>query len=502
MSQQVRIVGVRVTSPVFLGNHFDPETGEQAPVWSADPERVMGWLCEGFRWRFNDRRAWRGRFAYADGEKVLDRDGAPILVALGSSPDWTTNKQARAERSFLAALPDLILQVPDRLEAEEWFAAAKRRKTLGGKGRKPGGMPRFRRKDDDQRFVCWHNNGKNATFTKTGKRSGMVTINGMNPAGSRGDHPARWQVKIRIRLSQDIRAYTSVRVNWTRRELVFVNPPAAVAKKQTTGAMVGLDLGVKRTIATSDGSFFDQPTTADLDKEIKYHQKRMAKSRVVNNPGNAKGWTPTRRYVRHRDALSAAHAAKARQLDDWRQQVTTALVRDYDLIAVEALDVRNMTKSARGTVGAPGKNVAQKAGLNRSLAGSAFATLRAMLAYKTEALIRAGFDQHLLAVPPKNTSRRCNPCGHIEKGSRKSQAVFSCLACGHTANADTNASSNVLDVAIQTWGWTDKRLRLSHATATRCVVPAGSKGKTDPSEEVPASVLDGTGDEPRTSPAA
>lgn len=501
VSQQVRIVGVRVTSPVFLGEVLDPTVGTRAPVWSADADRVMGWLCDGFRWRFNDRRAWRGRYAYADGERVLDSSGEPFLVPLGLNPEWTTNKQVREQHSFLAALPDRVLQAPDRLEAEEWFSASKRRATLSGKGRRPGGMPMFRRKADDQRFACWFNNGRNATFTKTGRRSGVVTIYGMNPVAFRGGFKAKWAIGIRVRISQDIRDYTSIRVNWTRRELVFVNQPAAVTKKEATGAAVGLDLGVKRTVATSDGEFFDQPSTADLDAKIKYHQRRMAKSRHVNNPLNAKGWTATRRYTLHRDALGAAHAAKARRLEDWRQQVTTALAREHDLIAIEALDVRSMTKSARGTLDAPGVNVHQKAGLNRSLAQAGFATLRSMLTYKTEALIRAGFDQHLLAVPPKNTSRRCNKCGHTSKENRKSQAVFSCLQCGYTANADTNASSNVLDAALTTWGWADTRLIVSQA-AEPPVVPAGSKGKTEASEEVPASVLDGTCDEPQTISAA
>lgn len=499
MSQQVRIVGVRVTSPIFLGSRTDPVTGERAHQWSADADRVMDWMCAGFRWRFNDRRSWRSRFVYVDGKRVCDSLGEPILVPLGADPSWTTNKQARQERSFLAALPDMVLQAPDKLEAEEWFAAAKRRTTFSGKGCKPGGMPRFRRKDDAQRFACWHNSGRNATFVRTGRRSGMVTIAGQNPKEFKGNYPARWMIKIRVRISQDILAYTSIRVNWTRRELVFVSQPAAVLKKSATGVAVGIDLGVARTVATSDGAFYDAPNTSDLDKKVKYHQRRMSKSRHVNNPGNAKDWTPTRRYGEHRAALAATHAAKARRLDDWRQKVTTALVRDYDLIAIEALDVKNMTKSARGTMDAPGKQVAQKAGLNRSLAQAAFGMLRQMLAYKTDALIRAGFDQHLLAVSPRNTSRRCNPCGHIDKENRKSQAVFSCLACGHTANADTNASSNVLDAALTTWGWTDTRSSVSHA---KRVAPAGSKGQTDPSEEVPASVLDGTCNEPRTIPAA
>lgn len=203
-----------------------------------------------------------------------------------------------------------------------------------------------------------------------------------------------------VRLSQPIREYTSIRVNWTRRTLVFVNPPAAVTRKQVTGSMVGLDLGVVRTIAVSDGTFHDQPATADLEEKIRYHSRRMAKSRKINNPGKATNWTPTKGYRYHRDAAAKAHQDKTARLTDWRHKVTTSLVRTDDIIGIEDLDVQGMTRSARGTITNPGTNVAQKQGLNRSLARAAFATLRAMLAYKTDALIAHGHDQELLAVPP------------------------------------------------------------------------------------------------------
>lgn len=520
MSQKVRILGVRVKGRVFVGcpTPVDPGgarvQGPGGPVWSGDPEVVMGWLCDGFRWRFNDRRAWRGRYAWEDTpvdpaettkkpvrRKITDTAGQPILVALGSDPTWTTNKQAREQHPFLAAVPDLVLQAPDRLEAEEWFSAAKRRATLSGKGRRPGAMPRFRRKHDDARFVCWSNGGRNAVLTKTGRRSGIVSITGANPSRWRGTHPTRWTIQVRVRLTQPIRDYTSIRVNWTTRELVFVNPPAAVRLKKTTGAVVGLDLGVTRTIATSDGTFFDQPDTGDLDAKIRHHSRRMAKARHLNNPTGAKNWTPTKGYLRHRQARAAAYAAKTRRLDDWRHKTTTALVRDYTLIACEALDVKNMTRSARGTIEQPGTRVAQKTGLNRSLAQAAFGTLRAMLTYKTEALITHGHDQHLIAVPPKNTSRRCHACGHTEKGNRKNQAVFACQQCGHTDNADTNAAHNVLDRALHTFTTQPAQQGRTHSNvAEQSVALAGSKEKTDPSAEVQPLVVDGTCDEPQTTP--
>jgi putative transposase len=110
-------------------------------------------------------------------------------------------------------------------------------------------MPGFRRRDSDQRFVCWLNGGRNAVFTKTGRRSGMVTIAGANPATRRAPglgrdgkpHKLGWKVTPHVRLSQPIRPYTSVRVNWTRRELVFVNEPLPVTGKVAAGDVIGID---------------------------------------------------------------------------------------------------------------------------------------------------------------------------------------------------------------------------------------------------------------------
>lgn len=69
MSQKVRILGVRVKGHAFVGRPAPTGVdgtrvaGPGAPAWSADPDVVMTWLCDGFRARFNDRRAWRGRYA-------------------------------------------------------------------------------------------------------------------------------------------------------------------------------------------------------------------------------------------------------------------------------------------------------------------------------------------------------------------------------------------------------------------------------------------------------
>jgi transposase len=121
------------------------------------------------------------------------------------------------------------------------------------------------------------------------------------------------------------------------------------------------------------------------------------------------------------------------------EKTTTALVRDHDLIAVEALAVRNMTRSARGTPDRPGRKVKGKAGLNREI-----------LARRWGLFLRRLKDKASLAgvavveVPAAYTSQRCSASGHVAAESRENQATFRCVACGHTEHADTNAARNIL----------------------------------------------------------
>ena len=106
------------------------------------------------------------------------------------------------------------------------------------------------------------------------------------------------------------------------------------------------------------------------------------------------------------------------------------------MIRIEALDVRAMTRSARGTVEQPGVRVAQKRGLNRAISRSGWGLLAARLQHKAFGRVEQ--------IPAAYTSQRCSACGHVAPGNRKSQAVFECEACtAGRCNADVNAARNI-----------------------------------------------------------
>jgi putative transposase len=142
MSQKVKITGARVHgSPVYLGDVTQPDS-TVAPVWSADPARVLGWLCDGFRFRFNQRRSTRCRYLMCvdrSGNQVVvtDPSGEPVLVAIGNTVTDISDAEARRRHSFLAAMPGYVLEATLKTENTDWFSAVKRRRTNAANGRNP-----------------------------------------------------------------------------------------------------------------------------------------------------------------------------------------------------------------------------------------------------------------------------------------------------------------------------------------------------------------------------
>ena len=484
MSQKVAIARARVHgSPVYLGEVTQPD-GMVVPVWSADPGRVLDWLCDGFRFRFNQRRSTRCRYLTCEdraGQRVVVSDpaGVPVLVPIGNTVTDISDAAARGRHSFLAAMPGYVLEATLKTENTDWFSGVKRRKTNAASGRKPGAMPGFRCRDGDQRFVCWFNGGRNAVFTRTGRRSGMVTISGANPPAHRAPelrsdgkpHKLGWRITLHVRLSQPIRPYTSVRVNWTRRQLVFVNEPLPLAGRAGRGEVIGLDRGVVHTAADDRGGFYDAPDTAGLDKQRRFHQRRMAKSKVIA-AGQGRRFWESKRYQAHKTAAAGLAAKQVRVREDFAHKLSTSLVRSHDFIGIERLSLDRMTRRGKGA------GAAQKRGLNRALQHAALGKLAKFIEYKAN-LAEVPFVE----VPAAYTSQRCHQCGHTCKGNRESQAVFRCRQCAWTGNADTNAAVNVREEALTRWAAHTEQLAGTSGEKPGGITPvsqAGSKSKTDP----------------------
>jgi putative transposase len=116
---------------------------------------------------------------------------------------------------------------------------------------------------------------------------------------------------------------------------------------------------------------------------------------------------------------------------------------------LEDLNIKNMTRSAIGTVENPGKNVKAKSGLNRSILKQSWGIFHRRL---TDKATNATTPVEIIFINPAYTSMRCSKCGHMEQKNRKNQAIFCCLSCGYTDNADVNAAKNIIAAGLAVTG--------------------------------------------------
>lgn len=192
---------------------------------------------------------------------------------------------------------------------------------------------------------------------------------------------------------------------------------------------VGIDLGVAVFAALSDGTSI---APANPGKRALRALRKAQRALARKKRGSA-----NRRKAVRRVARIQMRVANARK--DFLHKHSTIIAKNHGVVVVEALPVRNMSASAKGTVAMPGRRVRQKAGLNRAILDQGWSMFRTMLAYKL-----ADRGGELVEVPAAFTSQTCACCGHVDAANRQSRAMFVCMRCGHRDNADTNAAINIL----------------------------------------------------------
>jgi len=169
----------------------------------------------------------------------------------------------------------------------------------------------------------------------------------------------------------------------------------------------------------------------------------LRKARQVRWAKRHHGGRYSNRLRRTIAEIAKLKARQARRRLDFTHKLTTDLAKRHGWVGIEDLRVKGMTRSVRGTAEAPGRNVHQKAGLNRSILDNTPGERRRQLAYKAS---RHGSELRL--VPPSGTSQTCSACGTRDPESRQGCGrVFACTTCGHQAHADLNAARNIARIA-------------------------------------------------------
>jgi putative transposase len=309
--------------------------------------------------------------------------------------------EARAEFAWLRAGSQMVQQQALRDFAQamtNFFADTHRRPSWRKAGR-----------DEGFRIVAV----KPAHVRRLSRKTGEVWI-----------PKAGW---VRFRWSRALPAAKSYRVTRDlagRWHIAFAAVPEPVPAPGTA-EVVGIDRGVSVSAALSTGEMLHVPRlSVQRQRRLARLQRKLTRASRGSN-----------RRARVKLAIARLRARDADACKDWAEKVSTDIARRFDVICVEDLRIGSMTRSAKGTVAAPGRNVRQKAGLNREILRSGWGLLVRRLQDKAPGRVER--------VNPAYTSQRCSACGHLAAESRKSQALFACVACNFACNADVNAARNI-----------------------------------------------------------
>ena len=197
------------------------------------------------------------------------------------------------------------------------------------------------------------------------------------------------------------------------------------------GPPLAIDVGIAHLLADSDRRLVANPRAGDALSERIARAQRVVARRERGSKNQAKA---KRRVV-------ALQRKARRQRDHVLHVESTKIAREqHCAVILEDLDIQSMMRSAKGTVEEPGRNVSQKAGLNRSIADAGWGRFGELLEYKL-----AEHGSRIVRVKPSFSSQTCASCGHVDAASRATRDQFACVACGHTDHADLNAAAVLLE---------------------------------------------------------
>ncbi|MCY3541317.1 MAG: transposase [Gammaproteobacteria bacterium] len=301
--------------------------------------------------------------------------------------------QLRLSTPWLQELSFLVVRHTLKYQADAWAQYFK-----GVRGR-----PKFKGKRGDDSFTIPENVKLRSNHVHI-PRIGWLVVRGNNP------YPQGKPISATVRQCGR---------KWFCSVIYEVDLPEPV----DNGLAVGLDRNVGQ-VATSTGDIIPLPDTKSLETRKKHYQRMVSRRKKGSNRRKRANqlWARTARKI-------------ANQRQDWCHQISRVLAQSASEIIIEDLNTQSMTKSAKGTVENPGKNVKQKSGLNREILRSGWGILENFLGYKAHTVTR---------VPAAHTSQKCSQCGYIAKENRKTQSKFECVRCGHIGNADINAALNIL----------------------------------------------------------
>jgi len=201
--------------------------------------------------------------------------------------------------------------------------------------------------------------------------------------------------------------------------------------RSTGDGAVGIDLGCKEAITLSTGEQISKPEfIREGQRKVKAASKKLRRKRAPNRKQKIKA---SRRWKKHRQAVSKLQRKVTRQREDWLHKTTSNIVSRNSLVAGEELNVKGMTSKAK-----KGKQKAQKAGLNRSILEVGFGRIGQMLSYKLAEANGFYVESPTRQLKP---TQRCVKCWELTPKTMADRVhICSNQQCGHTEDRDVNAA--------------------------------------------------------------
>ena len=260
--------------------------------------------------------------------------------------------------------------------------------------------PRFKKKGIHDSFGLANNvfsiNGKHIKLAKMQpmKMAEELRYNGKIMSGTVSCVAGKWYISIAVEIHKDLTL-------------------------PKTGKFVGVDLGVKDIAITSDGYKFANPRWIQKsEKKLKRLQRELARRKRAS-----------KRRERTRLRLARQHNRITNQRRDWLHKITTYLVRSYDVIALEDLNVRGMTKNHS---------------LAKAITNVAFGEFNRQIEYKAQM-----YGKQIYRVDRFfPSSKTCSVCGCIQDKMPLNVREWTCPDCGAHHDRDINAAHNLLRQAM------------------------------------------------------
>lgn len=195
--------------------------------------------------------------------------------------------------------------------------------------------------------------------------------------------------------------------------------PKPTKTKLVKDNAVGVDLGIKDYATLSDGTKFTNP------KHLEQTQKKLAHLQKVF----ARTKKDSRNHERMRIKVAKCHRSIANRRCDFLHKLSIYLVRNYDVVCLEDLNVNGMVQNHY---------------LARAIQGAAWSEFVRQLQYKSE-----WYGKNILFIGRfEPSSKMCHCCGHIKKDLKLSDREWVCPVCGETHDRDVNAAINIRNISF------------------------------------------------------